>query len=82
MIKTVTILKDNTYSLSIPDGYIGKKVEILMYALDEVAEEIAVPSKKTMGDFWGSISDATARELHKSAEESRDNWEARLENQL
>ena len=75
MIKTVTIPKNNTYSLSIPDNYIGRKVEILLYALDEVSEEKSTHPKKTMADFRGSISDDTASELHKSVEESRKSWE-------
>jgi hypothetical protein len=82
MIKTVTIPKNNSYSLSIPNEYIGKKVEILMYALDEVAEEKASPPKKSMADFWGSISDSTAAELHRSVEESRDSWDERLKKQF
>jgi hypothetical protein len=53
-----------------------------MYALDEVAEEKETPSKKTMADFWGSISDATAAELLKSVEESRNSWEERVNKQF
>ncbi len=82
MIKTITIPKKNTYNLSIPDNYIGKKVEILMYALDEVAEEKTTIPKKTMADFWGTISDDTAAELHKSVEESKNSWEERLNKQF
>lgn len=82
MIKTITIPKNSSYSLSIPNEYIGKKIEILMYALDEVTEDKPTPPKKTMADFWGSISDATAAELQKSVEESRNSWEERLSNQL
>jgi len=82
MIKTVTIPENNSYSLYIPNNYIGKKIEILMYALDEVAEEKTATPKKTMADFWGSISDETATELHKNAEESRNSWEERLNKQV
>ena len=65
MIKTIVVLQNNNYTLKIPDNYIGKKIEILMYALDEVEEEKTTASKKTMADFWGTISDATAAELQK-----------------
>jgi hypothetical protein len=82
MIKTVTIPQNNLYSLSIPDNYIGKKIEILMYALDEVVEEKTIAPQKTMADFWGSISDATAIELHQSTKESRNSWEERLNKQF
>ena len=39
MIKTLAIPQHNTYNLAIPNNYIGKKIEILFYALDEVVEE-------------------------------------------
>ena len=82
MIKTITIPQNNSFSLTIPNNYIGKKIEILMYALDEVEDEKPAAPKKTMADFWGSISDATAKELHKSTEDSRNSWEERLNKQF
>jgi hypothetical protein len=36
MIKTVVIPHNNTLKLSIPNEYIGKEVEILIYANEEV----------------------------------------------
>ena len=82
MIKTVAIPQSSIYNLAIPNNYIGKKIEILIYALDEVLEEKTIDSKKTMADFWGTISDATAAELHKNVEESRNSWEERLNKQF
>jgi len=49
-----------------------------MYTLDEVAEEKTVAPPKKKADFWGSISDATALELHQKTEESRNSWEERI----
>lgn len=80
MIKTTIIPQDNSYTLAIPNRYIGKKVEIIVYALDEIVEEKA--PLKTMGDFWDTLSDETATELHKQTKESRDSWEERLNKQL
>jgi hypothetical protein len=82
MIKTIAIPQNNNYNLAIPNSYIGKKIEILFYALDEVAEEKKVMPKKTMADFWGTLSDETAKELHKEVEESRSGWEERLNKQF
>ena len=82
MIKTVAIPQNNSYNLAIPNNYIGKEIEILMYALDEVAEEKMPAPQKTMADFWGSISDDTAAELRKHVEESRNSWEERLDKQF
>ncbi|MEQ1732788.1 MAG: hypothetical protein ABL940_03895 [Bacteroidia bacterium] len=69
MIKTTITPENNSYNLIIPNNYIGKKIEILFYALDELIEE--QPAKKTMADFWGKLSDATANDLHKKTTEGR-----------
>ena len=45
MIKTVTIPQKNSYNLAIPNNYIGKKIEILVYALDELADQNTAPEK-------------------------------------
>lgn len=82
MIKTVAIPESNSYSLTIPNIYIGKRIEILMYAVDEVTQEKFATPKKTMADFWGTINDETAAKLHENVEESRNTWEERLSKQF
>ena len=81
MIKTTITPQNNNLHLSIPNSYIGKEIEVLLYAKDEVVQEKAKP-KKTMADFWGTISDKTAIELHKEVEESRKSWDERLKKQF
>lgn len=82
MIKTIAIPQSNNYNIALPNSYIGKKIEILVYALDEVAEEKTTIPRKTMADFLGTLSDATAADLHKQLEEGRNGWEERLNKQL
>jgi hypothetical protein len=40
MIRTVIIPENNTLSFNIPDKYIGKKMEIIAFAVDEPSEDI------------------------------------------
>ena len=82
MIKTIITPQNNNYNLVIPNNYIGKKIEVIFYSLDEVDEDISALPKKTMADFWGILSDETASNLHKEVEESRKNWEERYNKQL
>ncbi len=82
MTKTVVTPKNGSYNLAIPEEYIGKQIEILLYSLDEVAEERKAPAKKTMADFWGVISDETANKLQQHLKESRDGWEERIKGQF
>jgi hypothetical protein len=81
MIKTTFTPDNSNYNLVIPNNYIGKKIEVIFYAVDEVIESVQKP-KKNMADFWGTISDETAKEMHKELEESRNDWEVRLKKQF
>jgi len=78
MIKTILTPLNNSIIIQIPNNYIGKKIEILLYALDEVTDDNETSTKKTMADFWGTLSDETANELHKNVTEIRDSWDDRL----
>ena len=82
MIKTIAIPQNNSYNLAIPNKYIGKKIEILFYSLDEVMEEKVLSPKKTMADLWGKLSEETGNELNEQVEEGRKGWEVRLNNQF
>lgn len=82
MVKTLLTPKKANISISIPQKYVGKQIELFYYALDELTEEKSLIPKKTMADFWGTLSDATANDLQKQTQESRKTWDERLNNQL
>ncbi len=47
--------------ISVPPAYIGKKREVLLYAVEEITEEATQPA--TMAQFWGIIGSETAQDL-------------------
>lgn len=71
MIRTVITPTNTNITLSIPEDYIGKPIEITFLALEELELK---STKKTMADFWGVISDQTAEALHQQVEQSRNEW--------
>lgn len=71
MIRTIITPADTNINISVPEDYGGKPIEVTFIALDELQQK---PAKKTMDDFWGVISDETAKTLHKEVEESRNKW--------
>lgn len=71
MIRTIITPADTSINLSVPEDYVGKPIEVTFLALDELQQK---PAKKTMADFWGVISDETAKTLHQQVEESRNEW--------
>jgi len=73
MLKTILTPDNTDVHLSIPEEYVGKKVELIMYAIDEVTE--TQPEKKSMAKYRGMLSKKTTEALQKHAEKSRKEWE-------
>lgn len=71
MIRTIITPKSANIKISIPDEYVGKPIEVTYIPLEELEKK---PSKKTMGDFWGIISDETAKILHDEVNQNRKEW--------
>ena len=76
MIRTTITPENIDIHLSVPPEYIGRKIEVLLYATDEISEEES--PKKTMSSFWGVLSGKTTEDLQKSAAKSRNEWEKNI----
>ena len=75
MIKTTVIPQNNSYNLAIPNNYIGKKIEILFYALDELAEQNVAPQKLKLSDkYKGIISKEQGEDLKNHIKNMRNEW--------
>ncbi len=73
MIRTIVIPQNNNLYVSIPNNYIGKEIEVLLYAKEEIAEEKMKPNK-TMADFSGILSEKDFLSLKSHTEKSRKEW--------
>lgn len=72
MIRTRLTPKNTELHLSIPEGYVGKNIEVLLYAIDEIKEE---PKKSvTMKDFYGILSEEAAAQLQEKVKNEREEW--------
>jgi hypothetical protein len=80
MVRTLITPLQGEINLKIDEKYIGKTIEITYLAVDELYSSLN--SKKTLADFWGKMSDDTAQILHREVEESRNQWEERLNKQF
>ena len=73
MIKTIVTPQNNTLCLIIPNNYIGREIEVLLYAKDELEEEKIKP-KKTMANFTGVLSESDYQSLKSDTEQARKEW--------
>jgi hypothetical protein len=72
MVRTIVIPEDTHIELDVPTDYIGKKVEVNFFLLDEIEDKSVRP---TMGQFWGILSDETANDIRNEIKKSRDEWD-------
>ena len=76
MIKTLAIPQNNSYTLAIPNNYIGRKIEILFYALDEIVEEKPLPIviNRLSDKYRGILSKEQGQSLNEHITEMRSEW--------
>ena len=72
MIRTSIIPADTDVKISVPKSYVGRRLEVLLYALDEVTQE--EKPAYTLADLWGKLSDESACKMHQNVTEMRDEW--------
>ncbi len=77
MIKTIVTPQNNSLLLAIPNKYIGKEIEILFYAKEEVIEQTA----KNINDasrYKGLLTDAEANKFDTYLKKARSEWDRDL----
>ena len=76
MIRTTIIPPDNNIVLTVPEQYIGKKIEVLMYDVDEVSSDAPVPATRLKpSELRGFLSSETADALQQHVKQSRNEWD-------
>ncbi|HTB32735.1 MAG TPA: hypothetical protein VK808_11945 [Bacteroidia bacterium] len=76
MIHTTVTPVNSKVSLTVPEEYIGKKVEVLLYTLEEAEPNpTASNPKKKPSDYAGSLSAKAADQFLNHIEQSRNEWE-------
>lgn len=73
MIKTIVTPQNNSLYVKIPNNYIGREIEVLVYAKDELEEE-KIKAKKTMANFTGVLSENDYQSLKSHTEQARKEW--------
>jgi hypothetical protein len=76
MVRASITPEQTDIHLSIPPNYIGRKLEVLLYPVDELTEEykIDLPKKKP-SDFAGTLSAEEGEKFHEYLKQARNEWE-------
>ena len=73
MIRTLLTPQQQNISIQVPQSYVGKPIEVLLFALDEPTEEKIKP-KKSMSDFCGILSENEYQSLKEHTQQARKEW--------
>ena len=74
MLKTLITPRKRTYTLTIPPHYVGRRLELLLYASDELSKN-RKPTKKKPSDFFGTLSVTEGEQFQEYITNSRAEWE-------
>jgi hypothetical protein len=79
MIRTIITPKKQDVSIHVPENYIGKQIEVLMYDIDELKQNDAERKKKP-SQFRGqlNLSDEQYLDLQSHIRNIRDEWERNI----
>ena len=72
MIRTIITPVDTSITLSVPENYIGKEIEVLIFDTDEIKDNekpIIKPSS-----LRGGLSKESAEKMQQYIQQSRDEW--------
>ena len=77
MLKTVITPQESAFSLNIPAHYVGKRLEVLIYSIDELPTK-KIPSKKKPSDFFGTLTAQEGEKFQNYIAESRLEWDRNI----
>jgi len=75
MVRTVIIPQKTDVHIIVPENYIGKEIEVLLYATDEINEEKEDSNPHKMSFYKGILTSEEAGELQEYVKKSRGEWD-------
>jgi len=75
MVRTSITPEQTDIHISVPQNYVGRKLELLLYPVDELTDELANTPKKKPSDFAGTLSKEEGEKFHEYLKQARNEWE-------
>jgi hypothetical protein len=76
MIRTTIMAETEDISIHLPQKYIGKKLEVFLYSIDELSEENKVDKTIDNSSFRGALrlTDEQYKDFQQHATDIRNEW--------
>lgn len=78
MIRTTVKPSNQDISIHVPENYVGRELEVLLYPIDELTD--AEPVKKSVANLRGSLklTDAEYQDLQQYLKDVRKEWDSNI----
>jgi uncharacterized membrane protein len=77
MIRTIVIPNTQTVFFEVPANYVGKEIEVLFYAKDELVEQVTVKNSNA-ARFKGLLTNDVATKYDTYLKQARNEWDRDL----
>lgn len=75
MIRTVIIPQQQNISITVPKDYIGKQIEVLLYAVDELIEGEKTVKVNNAAKYKGILSKEEGEKFNQYLNQARSEWD-------
>ncbi len=75
MIRTLITPQQQNISILVPQNYIGKQIEVLLYAVDELIEEEKIAMPNNAAKYKGIFSKEEGEKFNQYLKQARSEWD-------
>jgi hypothetical protein len=74
MYKTIVTPKNTILNLSIPAAFVGKKIEVQLFDIEDKLQKETIAKKRKPSDYAGCLSKELAEQMMSDIDKSRNEW--------
>jgi hypothetical protein len=75
MVRTLVTPQQQTISIQVPQNYVGRQIEVLVYAVDELVEEEKKVTHNNAAKYKGIFSKEEGEKFNDFIKKSRNEWD-------
>lgn len=75
MVRTLVTPQQQSISIMVPQNYVGRQIEVLVYAVDELVEEEKKATPNNAAKYRGIFSKEESEKFNQYLNQARSKWD-------
>lgn len=75
MVRTLVTPQQQNISILVPQNYVGRQIEVLLYAVDELVEEQQTAKPNNAAKYKGIFSKEEGEKFNQYIQQARSEWD-------